>query len=437
MRSRKTFWLTAMLLALVFAAPATAAPQIAIGAPDPAVQAKVQALDKEVRAGGHSFRVGYSSAMDRPISKLAGFKEPPGWLNNAYVDRHIPLGAAALPSSFDWRTQNGVTPIKNQQSCGDCWAFGTVAPLESQILLQCGITVDLSEQFLTSCNLDNWSCSGGFWAHDYHMNKLARNQTTPGAVLESSFPYTATNGTCGVAYNHPYRITNWAYIAGQPIPSVQAIKQAIYSYGPVSAAVYVGPKFQGYSSGVFNANETGQVNHAIALVGWNDDLGPDNGYWILRNSWGAGWGESGYMRIRYGCNKVGYSANYIQFACPNSSPPPAPPALPDLKGSISSLTVYPNGYRVAGKINVSNIGQAAAGSFNTLLYLSNDGAAKTLYLGNVTVSGLAAGASTSISFNKTSSPTLFSGKYLLVIIDSDSQVKESNETNNNVVKLVP
>ena len=82
------------------------------------------------------------------------------------------------------------------------------------------------------------------------------------------------------------------------------------------------PPFRPIAQGIFNANETcsGTVNHAVALVGWKDDLGTDNGYWILKNSWGTGWGESGYMRIRYGVSKVGYAANYIDFSdCGDSS----------------------------------------------------------------------------------------------------------------------
>ena len=80
-------------------------------------------------------------------------------------------------------------------------------------------------------------------------------------------------------------------------------------YGPVSVAVYVNSAFQAYNSGVFNGCATGTVNHAVALVGWNDAQQA----WILRNSWGTGWGESGYMRIKYGCSKVGYGACYVDY----------------------------------------------------------------------------------------------------------------------------
>ena len=451
MKRLVVLWFGIMLL-LVLSCPAGAAQKAVFGTPNPMMQKYIQNLQKEVRDRGHHFTVGYSSPLEHSIDQLCRLKEPPGWLNDAPVEKlYATLQASALPSSFDWRSQNGTTPIKNQGSCGDCWAFGTVAPLESQIKLQCNLTVDISEQYLTSCNTDGWGCNGGWWAHDYHMSKLGRDNTAAGAVLEADDPFKAANTACGGPYNHPYRITNWAFIAGQPTPSVQAIKQAIYTYGPISAAIYVGPKFQAYSSGIFDANESGQVNHAIALVGWNDDLGPDNGYWILRNSWGTGWGESGYMKIRYGSNLVGYSANYIQFACTNPTPEPtptptptptppptpAPSSYPDLQGSFSSLYVYRSGHQIVGTVKIVNSGQANAGSFKTQLYISTDGKAKTLYLGQVILSGLVKGGSATLTFNKSSSTTLFSGKYLLAIIDSDSQVKELTESNNNVVKLVP
>ena len=435
----KDLWLGAMLMAIMASSPAKAAQGVesVFQASNPAIEMRLETLRKEIRTKGHQFNVGYSSAMDRSIDRLCGLKEPTDWLSQAPVER-LSATLQALPASFDWRTQNGTTPVKNQKTCGDCWAFGTVGPIESQIKLKCGVDIDLSEQYLTSCNTDGWGCNGGWWAHDYHLDKPGINETQAGAVLESASPFIATQAPCGGPYQHSYKITNWTYVAGQPLPDVQAIKQAIHTYGPISAAVHVGPKFQAYSSGIFDADEPGQVNHAIVIVGWNDDLGTDNGYWILRNSWGSGWGESGYMRIRYGKSQVGYSANYVEFACAGPSPAPPPATLlPDLAGSFTNITTYASGHQVAGMLKLANAGQANAGAFKVLLYLSNDGSTKTLFLGQFNLTGLATGASANLRFNKSSSATLFSGKYLLAVIDSDSQVKESNETNNKAVKVVP
>ena len=93
------------------------------------------------------------------------------------------------------------------------------------------------------------------------------------------------------------------------------MKQAILTYGPIWVAVSVDDAFQAYDSGIFTGNSSG-INHTVVLVGWNDN-GGTNGYWLLRNSWGSSWGESGYMRIKYGCNMVGYGACYINYGASN------------------------------------------------------------------------------------------------------------------------
>lgn len=437
MKKEKICCVLALLLSLTMplASIAQADGEALFSPPDPAVQRAVEALQQEIKANRHSFVVGYSSALDHPIDKLCTLKEPKDWLQNAPVDRLMAGALMATPSSFDWRTQGGTTPIKNQASCGGCWAFGTVGPLESQIKLQCGVTADLSEQYLISCNTDNWGCDGGWWAHDYHLSKPPENDTRTGAVYEVSLRYQATDAECKGPYTHPYRITNWSYVSGQPRPTVQAIKQAIFTYGPIAAAIHVGPKFQAYSSGIFDADESGQINHAIVLVGWNDDRGADDGYWILRNSWGTGWGENGYMRIRYGRSQVGYSANYIQFAC--ESPTPGPTALADLKGSLSGLYTTSNSHRIRGALKITNGGTKDAGAFKVSLYASNDGALKRKYVGQVSVSSLAKGASANIAVNIYTPTLIYSGKYFMAVIDPDSQITESNESNNTVVKIIP
>jgi predicted secreted protein len=224
-----------------------------------------------------------------------------------------------LPTSFNWCDLGGCTPIKDQGACGSCWAFGTVGPLESKIKLLDGFQEDLSEQYLVSCNTDNWGCCGGDWAHDYHLSKIPPSESETGAVMEAAFPYGSAlidcadpEVPCSGPYTHPYKIDGWAYVGPEDgVPSGADIKQAIYDHGPVSVAICVGSAFAGYTGGVFQTNETCDevVNHGVVLVGWNGT----HGAWILRNSWGATWGESGYMRIKYGTSNVGYSANYIFY----------------------------------------------------------------------------------------------------------------------------
>jgi len=174
----------------------------------------------------------------------------------------------------------------------------------------------LSEQFLVSCNTYGWNCEeGGLTAHMWHYDTLGKNQTAIGAVLEADKPYTARDGTCEVAYEHPFVLSGWEYIASDEwtVPSVQQLKAAIAAYGPVTAGVCAGYNFQHYNGGVFSTPDycgQGSTNHQIILVGWSD---ADGGYWILRNSWGAWWGESGYMRIAYNTSRVGEGASWVTW----------------------------------------------------------------------------------------------------------------------------
>ena len=257
----------------------------------------------------------YSGNQKAPLSDKPVLGLPASFIASHWI--FFPLvfhqqgGNAA---SFDWRDSGILTPVRDQGQCGSCWAFGTVGPFEANLRWKSGLTTDLSEEFLLSCNTDGYDCDGGWWAHKYHYNQTAINQTQPGAVLETDFPYVAAPHSCN-RFNHPYRLGGWSYVGDDSsIPSVEAIKNAIYSYGPVAAAVCAGINMGLYQGGVFSHDERnycgGEVNHAVVLVGWND---ADN-TWIVRNSWGGTWGEGGYMRIRRGTSNIGYAANYVNYS---------------------------------------------------------------------------------------------------------------------------
>lgn len=193
-------------------------------------------------------------------------------------------------------------------------------------MIQDGYEVDLSEQWLVSCT-DAGSCSGGFHgpAFDYFLWNIDPCGGY-GAVLEADFPYAYVGGVeypdyiepCGCPYVHYYRINSWGFVAANTYrfitPSVLAIKQAILDYGPVAVSMYVDETFQAYTGGVYEnpLNYSGS-NHAVVLVGWDDSQG-ENGVWFLKNSWGTGWGENGYMRIGYSSNNVGYHAAYLDYS---------------------------------------------------------------------------------------------------------------------------
>jgi C1A family cysteine protease len=298
--------------------------------------ADIAALKKRGETEGWTFTVGKTSATRRSHEELCGGVAQEEWRVGAPFDPCTPRGS--LPASFDWRELDGCTRIRDQNvgavSCGSCWAFATVGPLESNIRIKDGVSVDLSEQWLVSCNQEGWSCSGGRPVHEYH-------EDTPdpcgdyGAVLESDFPYVADDppdALCNCPYSHRYWIDEWSYVGdGSSTPPTDSIKQAILDYGPVTTAIEVNPAFEAYSGGVFNACVPNpSLNHFVVLVGWDDSQGT-NGVWLLRNSWGTDWGEDengvswdadgdgtqdhdgGYMRIEYGCSLLDDETCYVYY----------------------------------------------------------------------------------------------------------------------------
>ena len=115
--------------------------------------------------------------------------------------------------------------------------------------------------------------NGGFTAHKYHFDTLGQNQTSIGAVLETDDPYTATDGTCSVSYNHPYQLSDWQFVDGNEfdLPTVDEIKNAIYNYGPVTVGLCAGPAFQAYTSGISRPMKqpiAGEVPIIWSLWGW-------------------------------------------------------------------------------------------------------------------------------------------------------------------------
>lgn len=231
-----------------------------------------------------------------------------------------------MPSAWDWRAQGIVSAIRDQGGCGSCWAFGTIGVMESAVAKSGGGLADLSEQYLVSCNTEGWSCKGGWDSHEYNYNVPGKNQTEAGAVFESDMPYTATNGSCDTALDHPYKLDGWGFVGdlnehnySTTIPTYDQLKNAIYTYGPITAGVCVGYAFGTYKNGLFATDEKSAChygtegygfyspNHMIVIVGWND---ADQSL-ILRNSWGRLWGDSGYMQIKYGTSLIGIAPTWV------------------------------------------------------------------------------------------------------------------------------
>jgi hypothetical protein len=251
---------------------------------------------------------------NQKIKSITGLKVPVGYKHEG-VKFYSGVG---LPDEFDWRDK-GLTDVENQGSCGSCWAMATASVLEDNIKLTTGKDIDLSEQYLVDCVAEANGCGGGWAAHDYHFKKGYK-----GAILENEYPYQARDGRCQGGKQIVDKIVKW-----QPVNNdVESIKHAIFNYGPVWTAVCVDSNFHRYRSGLFNTCQRCTINHAVTLVGWTKSG------WILKNSWGYGWGDDGYMEIAYGCNNVGEGTSHIVYEkqpdpMPDPDPTPTPTPNPD------------------------------------------------------------------------------------------------------------
>jgi len=198
--------------------------------------------------------------------------------------------AAELPATFDWRDVDGVnyvTPVKDQGSCGCCWAFSTLGVVESRIMIDHGVEADLSEQYFVSDCWAGGSCTHGWEDVHTRMFKTVRDD---GAMSESCVPYLEANSAC-------YKCDGWMddlwYIEDYSIISYaeSSIKTSIYNNGPVFAIMW-GDEF--YSPGT---SHMAHEKHGVCIVGWNDSVG--DGCWIVKNSWNTNWGFDGYGYVLY------------------------------------------------------------------------------------------------------------------------------------------
>ncbi len=239
-----------------------------------------------------------------------------------------------LPAVLDWRDKDGHTYIHgvvNQGSCGSCYSFGACATAEGvynkAMNTYDGSCADFSESYIAWCLGEYgayYSSFHGCAGANYDYDELLA-LVEVGVCDETDFPYTETDpGSCpepGAPGWDKTQFLNWHRAA---CLDSTAIKTALNDYGIVDAAVYVTTNFQNYSGDIFSDASTTcpgspcsytTTNHAISLVGWGYDSGEL--YWILRNSWGTGWGEGGYMRIQWESARVACSVAYLEYSTPN------------------------------------------------------------------------------------------------------------------------
>ncbi|CAL9215723.1 unnamed protein product [Arabidopsis halleri] len=202
----------------------------------------------------------------------------------------------AVPKSVDWRKKGAVAEVKNQGSCGSCWAFSTVAAVEGINKIVTGNLTTLSEQELIDCDTTyNNGCNGGLM--DYAFEYIVKNG---GLRKEEDYPYSMEEGTCEMQKDESETVTIDGH---QDVPTndEKSLLKAL-AHQPLSVAIDAsGREFQFYSGGVFDGRCGVDLDHGVAAVGYGSSKGSD--YIIVKNSWGPKWGEKGYIRLKRNTGK--------------------------------------------------------------------------------------------------------------------------------------
>lgn len=305
----------------------------------PEIQKAILATNADLRRRGKRYTVGYTSVYGADLAKITGFAritDPRRQLPTA------PPPVPSQPSCFeqlaqptdsmaDMRDYGIVTPPRKQQPCGACWAFATVAGLETAVLLKNGFsggidanTLHLSEEQVLSCTgggiplVTGNNCGGGL------SPSAAHYVTYHSIVPETNWPYTHTQdpNQCQRIQNQssPYRARQWGYVCPNGpfpciYPSPSEIKQAIVRYGSVISGISATVSFENYSGGIYDENQgasaSGPIptpNHVIQIVGWDDDQQA----WLIKNSWGTPWGMGGFAWVAYNTNNIGAYAVWVE-----------------------------------------------------------------------------------------------------------------------------
>lgn len=200
------------------------------------------------------------------------------------------------PGPVDYRTLNVVNQIQNQNNCGACWAFGIVAAEESNYALRTDKLLKMSEQNLVDCCSCSFGCNGGLL--QMSMMYIINNQGGK-FMLEDDYPYKSQCGVCN--FDSSKAVGSLVNTISVTSGSESDLARKISEIGVCAAIIDASHfSFQMYSSGIYCESSCSQNNldHCINVVGFGED------YWIIRNSWGANWGEQGYMRMARNKNNM-------------------------------------------------------------------------------------------------------------------------------------
>ncbi|CAL5028638.1 unnamed protein product [Urochloa decumbens] len=257
-------------------------------------KANVKFIESFNAAGNRKFWLGVNQFADLTNDEFRATKTNKGFNPDAVKlstgFRYANVSTDALPESVNWRTKGAVTPIKDQGQCGCCWAFSAVAAVEGIVKISTGKLISLSEQELVDCDVhgEDQGCNGG--EMDDAFKFIIKNG---GLTTESNYPYTAQDGQCKAGANSAATIKGYEDV---PANDEASLMKAVANQ-PVSVAVDGGDMtFQFYSGGVMTGSCGTDLDHGIAAIGYGK-ASDGTKYWLMKNSWGATWGENGFLRM--------------------------------------------------------------------------------------------------------------------------------------------
>ncbi|KAJ6221051.1 hypothetical protein RDWZM_006863 [Blomia tropicalis] len=257
-------------------------------------------LENNLKAlyGQSSYTMTIHGGSDLPLEEI--LVQPPGrWPSVPKLIESTNNDSTYINSwIFDYRSAHQVTPIVNQGGCGACVYFAAAACIESFWARKGHGLIHLSPQQLNDCARDeahgNHGCQHGGGTFIPTFNYIRSH----GLTSMQNYPYVARDENCrrDKESQTVARIGNWHPMT--PHGDEMALERSVHDHGPNAVAIHVSDQLAHYRAGIFDGECHGGRNHAVLVIGYGWDDGQHIDYWIIKNQWGDGWGEHGFLRLR-------------------------------------------------------------------------------------------------------------------------------------------